>query len=163
MTTLFGNFTISEVSKSSTAIRMEIDNTPSEQVLHAARLLAEHCLQPIRDHYSFPFSPQSWYRCEALEKVICYKSFPAWLSKHHLDHIDPQNWRNYFNLKSHPKGEAADIEIIGISNDELYNWCKDNLHYDQLIREFAKPSDPQSGWVHISYREYNNRQQAFKI
>ena len=34
---------------------------------------------------------------------------------------------------------------------------------DQLIREFPKAGDPMSGWVHISFDEENNRQQAFTI
>jgi hypothetical protein len=142
---------------------MGIDNTPDEAVLRAATELAMYCLQPIRDHYGIPFSPSSWYRCEKLEKVITQKGYRRWAKQHGIMKLTPGTWRDYFNRKSHPKGEAADIELVGISNDALYDWCVDNLEFDQLIREFPRPGEPNSGWVHISYRSEGNRNQAFKI
>ena len=76
-----------------------------------------------------------------------------------------QTWKDYFERKSHPRGEAADIEIPGINNDDLYHWIRDEsgLEFDQLIREFRKAGDPNSGWVHVSFRINNNRNQAFNI
>ena len=66
----------------------------------------------------------------------------------------------------HAKGEAADFEIFGVSNKELADYIHEHLEYDQLILEYWKESDPNSGWVHCSYSENNNRKQylkAFKI
>jgi len=34
-----------------------------------------------------------------------------------------------------------------------------NLEYDQLILEFYKSGEPDSGWVHISYNGSDNRKQ----
>lgn len=63
----------------------------------------------------------------------------------------------------HTRGQAIDIEIEGFSNLEFWNWCRDNMEYDQCILEFHKKSDPQSGWVHLSYNTEKNRQKSFTI
>ena len=53
----------------------------------------------------------------------------------------------------HAKGEAADFEINGVSNHDLAKWVYNNLDYDQLILEYFDPKgDPNSGWVHCSYK-----------
>ena len=62
----------------------------------------------------------------------------------------------------HAKGEAADFEIFGISNKELADWIHYKINYDQLILEYWKEEDPNSGWVHCSYSEGNNRRQYLK-
>jgi len=46
---------------------------------------------------------------------------------------------------------AADFEIYGTPNNEVFNWIKPNLMYDQMILEYWNPDEPHSGWVHISY------------
>jgi hypothetical protein len=66
----------------------------------------------------------------------------------------------------HAKGEAADFEIFGVSNKELADYIHEHLEYDQLILEYWKESDPNSGWVHCSYVTPNdfgqNRNQYLK-
>jgi len=62
----------------------------------------------------------------------------------------------------HAKGQAADFEIFGVSNKELADYINETLDYDQLILEYWKESDPNSGWVHCSYSENNNRKQYLK-
>ena len=51
----------------------------------------------------------------------------------------------------HAKGMAADFEIFGTPNNEIFNWIKSNLLYDQMILEFWNSDEPNSGWVHVSY------------
>jgi hypothetical protein len=160
---LTNHFSHREVMKSMTADRFDIDNTPPPEVMANAYELAVNVLEPIRVHFGKPFSPNSWYRSEALEKQICWNSFVKWCKRKGLKHKDPLSWDDYFSRKSHPNGQAADIEIAGIDNDALYNWIKNNLEYDQLIREFAKKGDPTSGWVHVSWNGDNNRNQDFSI
>jgi len=160
---LYGNFMHYEVARSYTAQRLGIDNTPPPEAMEAAKQLAMYCLQPIRDHYGIAYSPSSWYRGEKLERKLTDKSYRKWAKQHGITKLTPGTWRDYFNRKSHPKGEAADIELVGVSNDALFNWCKTELEYDQLIREFAKAGEPSSGWVHISWRQSGNRMQAFTI
>jgi len=156
------HFTHREIVKSTTATRLLIDNTPNTIVLEAAKLLAYKILEPIRIEYGRSFSPNSWFRGEELEKAITKRGFETWCNRKGLP-VNDDSWAVYFARKSHPKGEAADIEITGIANDDLYNWVDNNLEYDQLIREFPKPGDPQSGWVHVSFRKEGNRKQAFTI
>jgi len=155
------HFTHREVARSSIADRYGIDNTPSPQVLQAAYALAVNCLMPMRVKYG-KLSPQSWYRGEDLERIVARQGFVNWVKKHGKP-SDTNSWTEYFLRKSHPKGMAADVEIIGVPNDELYQWCLANLTFDQLIREFPKEGDPMSGWVHISYNATNNRGEAFTI
>lgn len=157
------HFKMREVAKSETADRKGIDNTPPSHVLETARLLALSVLDPVRAHFGVPFSPQSWYRCEELEKVITAGTYQKWANNQGLNPKLDTTWVRYFIKKSHPKGEAADIEIPGVSNQELYEYIKKNLPFDQLIREFAKPGDPYSGWVHVSYRANHNRKETFSI
>ena len=163
-----------EVGKSSTAERLGIDNTPPEDVMKRATDLAVYVLDAIRVQFG-AYSAQSWYRCEELEQALTWKSgFKNWCKRKGLAwamslaalRIRPDvriAWAQYFGRKSHPKGEAADIEVTGVSNDDLYAWIEANLEFDQLIREFPKPGQPRSGWVHVSFRKGNNRRQAFTI
>jgi hypothetical protein len=56
----------------------------------------------------------------------------------------------------HCKGEAADFEIFGTPNNEVSDWIKENLMFDQLILEYFEPGQPNSGWVHVSYKKEIN-------
>lgn len=159
------NFTHTEVANSGTADRLGIDNTPSELILEQAEIVVE-CLQASRDHFGRGYIPNSWYRCELLERHIAGKGFASYCNKNGyscLEGIESDPWKEYFAKKQHPKGNAVDHEIPGVSNDELFEWYKANVEFDQLIREFPKPGDPASGWVHISRVAQYNRRQAFTI
>ena len=46
---------------------------------------------------------------------------------------------------------AADFEIFSVTNNEVSDWIKENLMFDQLILEYYQPGEPNSGWVHCSY------------
>jgi zinc D-Ala-D-Ala carboxypeptidase len=61
MVTLSKNFTLTEFTKSQTALRMGIDNTPNDEHLAAAKLLFENVVQPVRDHFG-PTVINSGYR-----------------------------------------------------------------------------------------------------
>jgi hypothetical protein len=56
----------------------------------------------------------------------------------------------------HCAGEAADFEIFGTPNNEVSDWIKENLMFDQLILEYWIPGEPNSGWVHVSYKKEIN-------
>ena len=133
------NFSLEELTKSQTAIRKGIDNTPGPT--HQANLqsLCTHVLQPVRDHFSQVVTISSGYRSPELCTAIGSKI-----------------------TSQHAKGEAADFEIFGVSNKELADYIHYNVNYDQLILEYWNESDPNSGWVHCSYSEGNNRRQYLK-
>ena len=133
------NFSLIELTKSQTAERKGIDNTPSAEHQENLKLLCTNVLQPVRDNFHRVVSVSSGFRSQALCEAIGSKS-----------------------TSQHAKGEAADFEIFGISNKELADWIHFNVNYDQLILEYWKESDPNSGWVHCSYTEGNNRRQYLK-
>ena len=166
---LYGNFRMSEVARSSTASRLGIDNTPSDKVLEIAEQLCINFLQPIRDHYGIPFSPSSWFRCEALEREVTKNSFSRWANDNGYNLVTLEDleyaWSEYFRLKSHPKGEAVDFEIPGIDNHKLFDHIYEmkNIEFDQLISEFMKKEDPYAGWIHGSYSNGHNRNQVVYI
>ena len=124
------NFSLQELIKSDTAIRMDIDNNPNADQIEKLKALCENILQPVRTHFGRVVTINSGYRGPELNKAIGSKS-----------------------TSQHCKGEAADFEIIGLSNSELAKWVYKNLEFDQIILEFHDPSDPNSGWVHCSYKK----------
>ena len=133
------NFSLNELTKSQTAERKGIDNTPSAEHQENLKSLCTHVLQPIRDHFSRVVTISSGYRSPELCTAIGSKI-----------------------TSQHAKGEAADFEIFGVSNKELADYIHYNVNYDQLILEYWNESDPNSGWVHCSYSEGNNRNQYLK-
>ena len=45
------NFTLQELIKSDTAIRLGIDNNPNDDQIEKLKALCENILQPVRDHF----------------------------------------------------------------------------------------------------------------
>jgi len=136
---LTANFSLIELTKSQTAERKGIDNTPSPTHRENLKSLCTSILQPIRDHFSRVVSVSSGYRSEELCLAIGTKT-----------------------TSQHAKGQAADFEIYGLSNKDLSDWVNENLDYDQLILEYWKKEDPNSGWVHCSFNLEGNRKQYLK-
>ena len=133
------NFSLSELTKSQTAERKGIDNTPSAEHQENLKLLCTSILQPVRDHFSRVVTISSGYRSPELCTAIGSKI-----------------------TSQHAKGEAADFEIFGVSNKALADYIDLELHYDQLILEYWNESDPNSGWVHCSFSEGKNRRQYLR-
>jgi zinc D-Ala-D-Ala carboxypeptidase len=122
------NFTMAEFIKSQTAERKGIDNTPKGEHLDAAKALFENVVQSVRDHFG-PTVINSGYRSQELNEAVGGSS-----------------------RSQHCKGQAADIEVPGVSNYEVAKWIQDNLDFDQLILEAYRKGIPDSGWVHVSYK-----------
>jgi hypothetical protein len=136
MTQLSTNFSLHELSKSETALRMGFDNTPDEEATENLRLLCEKVLQPVRDHYGKGVKVNSAYRSPESNAAV-----------------------GGSKTSDHCKGMAADIEIPGVANADLAQWIMDNLDYTQLILEFYTPGIPDSGWVHVSFDPNNLKKQ----
>jgi zinc D-Ala-D-Ala carboxypeptidase len=130
------NFSLHELTKSETALRLGLDNTPDDEATENLRLLCEKVLQPVRDHYGKGVKVNSAYRSPESNAAV-----------------------GGSKTSDHCKGMAADIEIPGVANADLAQWIMDNLDYTQLILEFYTPGIPDSGWVHISYDPANLRKQ----
>ena len=131
---LSDNFSLDEFTKSQTALRNDIDNTPNKTQLTNLKALCTNILQPIRNYFLMPVIISSGFRCTALNKMIGGSS-----------------------SSQHTEGKAADIEIFGVKNDELSDWIHTNCSYDQLILEFYDGVNPNSGWVHVSFCSKKNR------
>ena len=63
------NFTLAELTKSNTATRLGISNTPDKEGIHKLRLLATELLQPLRNAVG-ALRVTSGYRSESLNKAI---------------------------------------------------------------------------------------------
>ena len=136
---LSANFSLSELTKSQTATRKGIDNTPSPEHQENLRLLCEAVLQPVREHFGQVVTVSSGYRSPELCVAIGSST-----------------------KSQHASGWAADFEIFGVSNKALADYINETLHYDQLILEYWNESDPNSGWVHCSFSKGKNRKQYLK-
>ncbi len=124
---LSNNFSLAEFTKSQTAERKGLDNTPTDEHLVRAKLLFENVVQKVRDNFG-PTVINSGYRGAELNAAVGGSS-----------------------RSQHCKGQAADIEVPGVANAEVVQWIVDNCDFDQLILEFYTPGIPDSGWVHVSY------------
>ena len=125
---LSDHFSLTELTKSETAIRKGIDNIPNETETENLIMVCSEILEPVREHYGIPFAPNSGYRCLELNRAI-----------------------GSSDRSQHVQGKAVDFEIPGVDNKEVALWVKENCDFDQLILEFYKEGDPTSGWVHCSY------------
>ena len=59
---LSANFSLHEMCKSETALRMGFDNTPDDEATENLRALCENVLQKVRDHYGKGVKVNSAYR-----------------------------------------------------------------------------------------------------
>ena len=131
------NFTLSELTKSETALRKGLNNEPTQDIISALQSLAFNVLQPLRDHYGKAIKINSGYRSPEVNASV-----------------------GGSKTSDHCKGMAADIEIAGVANAELAKHIKDTLQFTQIILEFYTPGIADSGWVHVSYDPANLKGQA---
>jgi len=132
---LSANFTLKELTKSDTATRLGLDNTPDDEALENLKTLCEKVLQPVRDNFG-RVTVNSGYRSPESNAAV-----------------------GGSKTSDHCKGMAADIEVDGVDNPDLAQWIMDNLEYTQLILEFYERGKGSSGWVHVSYDPNNLKKQ----
>lgn len=125
------HLSMKEVTKSATATKLGIDNTPTPQHLANLKLLAEKVFEPIRDHFGKPIGVSSGYRSAALNEATPGSS----------------------STSQHCSGEALDLDQgttgTGITNKDVFEFIKNNLEFDQMIWEYGTKDEPD--WVHVSY------------
>ena len=129
------HITYNEATQSPTAIRFGIENTPTENQLFAMRIVASVCFEPLRKWYGKPIKINSFFRCTLLNQKVGGSS-----------------------TSQHCKGEAIDISAGSkAENKKLFDWCKANLVFDQLINEYDYT------WIHISFSQGQNRNMVLTI
>ena len=135
------NFTLKELTRSNTALRLGIDNEPSKEGVYKLTLLATEILQPLRDRLG-ALRVTSGFRSPELCVAIGSK-------------ISSQ----------HAKYEAIDLQYFKrgrMDNIKIYQALKElGLPFDQVILEFGDATeyiDPNNpAWIHISYTINDNR------
>lgn len=116
------NFSLEEMCLSETAVRRDIDNTPTLEIIENLRKLCDMILEPLREQLGKGILITSGYRSPFLNQAI-----------------------GGAKTSQHCDGKAADIHVNGMNIEQLYQFIKhSNLPYSQVIQEFNK-------WVHISY------------
>ena len=137
------NFTLNELIKSNTALRLGIDNRPSKEGVLKLTLLAAF-LQSIRDRIG-ALRITSGYRSPQLSEAIGSSS-----------------------NSQHCRYEAVDLQYFKrgkMDNLKIYNALIDlDLDYDQCILEFGdstEANDPDyPAWIHLSWKVVDNRKQT---
>lgn len=130
------NLTLQEATKSNTATRLGIDNTPSESIIETMKMTAEKIFQPLRDALG-PIRVSSFYRSPDLNRAI-----------------------GGSKTSQHCTGEAIDMQGISVSNAELFMEACKLEDFDQIIWEFGTLEEPD--WVHVSYSKTHNRKQILR-
>jgi hypothetical protein len=132
---------LAEVTRSDSAKRHGIDNTPTAEHLENFKLLAEKVFEPIRLHFKTPIFISSGYRSKALNDFIKGSA-----------------------SSQHCKGQAIDIDMDGskggVTNKMVFDFIVSRLDFDQIIWEFGTDANPD--WVHVSYVKTGNRKQKLR-
>ena len=138
------NFTLKELTRSNTALRLGIDNQPSKEGVLKLTLLATSLLQPLRNAVG-SLRITSGYRSPQLSEAIGSSS-----------------------NSQHCRYEAVDMQFVKrgkMDNIKIYDALIDlDLDYDQCILEFGNatehidPTEPD--WIHLSWKVVDNRRQT---
>ena len=131
------HFKLEEFEKSMTATRKGISNKAGSGEIKNLTDLCYGVLEKVRSKFEKPIKISSGFRSPELCEAIGSKP-----------------------TSQHTKGEAADFEIAGVSNLQVALWIQNNTDFDQLILEYWKEGEPNSGWVHCSFVEGSNRKQV---
>jgi len=122
------HFTSDEFTRSQTAARWGIDNTPNETVLSNLYKTAA-MMEEVRRVCGQPIAISSGYRCPELNRKI-----GGAMNSQHIT------------------GQAVDFTARGLTIDETMQLIiSSNIDYNQLIAEY-------DSWVHISWSDKPRRE-----
>ena len=118
-------FSLEEFTRSSTAKRLKIDNTPNDEVIRNIQYGVQMVLEPLRRILQAPIIITSGYRCAKLNKAVGGV---------------PNSW--------HTKGNAADLRI---KNEEeaktIFQILKTLPSVDTVLFEHSSTSI----WMHVQW------------
>lgn len=123
-------FSLAEFIHSATAKRLNIDNTPTFEIVDNLNRLADY-LDGIREKLGKPISVNSGYRCPVLNKAV-----------------------GGVANSQHQKGLAADLVCADMV--KLESVLRETGGFDQLIKEHRK-GFPNSFWFHVSICNRNGK------
>lgn len=130
--------------RSDTAKRAGILNYFTPVQLERMKVLAEKVYEPLVAHFGTPIFISSFFRTTKLNELI--GGAPG--SQHMANN-----------------GAAMDLDADvnpGITNQQVFDYIKDNLTFDQLIAEQID-NDGHFEWVHVSYNEGHNRGEILQM
>ena len=122
-------FSLAEFIHSATANRLNIDNTPTFEIVDNLNRLADY-LDNIREKLGKPILVSSGYRCPVLNKAV-----------------------GGVANSQHQKGLAADLVCADMV--KLESVLRETGGFDQLIKEHRKGS--KSFWYHVSVAPRNGK------
>lgn len=130
-------FTLAELIRSDTAMRLGIDNIPDDVVLtHLYELM--FTLDSLREYVGVPIKVTSGYRCKLLNKAV-----------------------GGVSTSIHQIGYAADLQPIGMKFDvfthKVSEWCMTHK-FDQVIIERNKSTSTR--WVHFGLYDNEGKQRC---
>lgn len=138
-------FSIEELTKSATAKRLGIDNTPSDNIKKNLTLFIEKVLDPIREDWGSPISVSSGYRCPELNAKV-----------------------GGAKTSGHQYGYCADLQVKGgmkkireLANF-IFEWMKDHkMKFDELLFEHSGGVT----WLHFCWigKDGKQRMKCFDI
>lgn len=123
-------FSLAEFIHSATAKRLNIDNTPTFEIVDNLNRLADY-LDNIREKLGKPILVSSGYRCPVLNKAV-----------------------GGVANSQHQKGLAADLVCADMA--KLESVLRETGGFDQLIKEHRK-GFPNSFWFHVSVCTRNGK------
>ena len=134
------HFELSEFTRSETAERLHIDNTPNEEQIANLRNLCEKVLEPLRERFG-AIIIGSGFRCQRLNTAV-------------------GGVRN----SQHKTGEACDIHLPSTEIGKAYfEFLKTLPEFDQLILERNNPRS-SNYWIHVSIRRNgHNRKEVIPL
>lgn len=118
-----------EATRSITAARLGIDNTPDAKALERMQYVAAQ-FDKIREHFNKTIGIASFYRCPALNKAVGGS---------------PSSF--------HKIGAAIDIDadiFKGLTNRDIFKFIYQNLEWSELIYEFPDPELKDAEWIHYA-------------
>lgn len=124
-------FTLKEMTRSETAKKYGIDNTPSPEIVEHLNELMEF-LDPLREAWGSAIKVTSGYRCPKLNSLVKGSATSV-----------------------HKIGYASDLKPVNGKIEDFKTFVKNYLKdkkFDQCILEKSKTTGDQ--WVHIGL--YNN-------
>lgn len=137
-------FTVSELTKSSTADKLGINNTPTDETIQSNIIELMDFLDGVREGWTKECKDKGYgdaaivvnsgYRSEALNKAV-----------------------KGSKTSEHLLGTAADIEPKNGRNKEFFEWLRTYLsdkQFSQLINEYPD-KEGRPSWVHLGIKGRN--------
>lgn len=142
-------FTLEELTRSATADKLGIDNTPKEKYIKDNITELIEVLDGVREAWTVKCDENEWgsaaivvnsgYRCEALNKAV-----------------------NGSKTSAHVIGAAADIEPANGKNREFHRFVEkylldNHIPFDNLINEY------NYSWTHLGLKNREGKQRRLSF